>query len=208
MSTGSVILSNHLFLCHPLLFLPSIFPSIRVFSNESDLCIRRPKYWTLSVSVCPVNIQDWSPLGLTGLTSLQSKGLVSVFSITTIRKDQFFSAVFFVVRLTCMHDYWCHDLSQTISNVLYQLWLSWYKGFPEALLTACIDFDWFWCLYSWPFRAFSGPVLLCLGNRSLSSAPCWYLKSWLLSTALQRVWYFSNKYSAGRTKAVFAFELS
>ena len=164
---------------------------------------------SLSVSVCPVNIQDWSPLGLMGLTSLQSKGLASVFSTTTIRKDQFFSAQSSLwPNSHACTDYWCHDLSQTISNVLYQLWLSWYKGFPEALLTACIDSDWFWCLYSWPFRAFSGPVLLYLGNISLSSAPCWYLKSWLLSTALQWVWYFSNKYSAGRTKAVFAFELS
>ena len=47
--------SNHLILCHPLLLPPSIFPSIRVFSNESVLCIRRPKYWSFSFSISPSN---------------------------------------------------------------------------------------------------------------------------------------------------------
>ena len=55
MSIESVMLSNHLILCHPLLLLPSIFPSIRVFSNESVLCIRWPKYWSLSFSISPSN---------------------------------------------------------------------------------------------------------------------------------------------------------
>ena len=51
----SVMPSNHLILCHPLLLLPSIFPSIRVFSNESVLCIRWPKYWIFSFSISPSN---------------------------------------------------------------------------------------------------------------------------------------------------------
>ena len=55
MSIESVIPSNHLILCHPLLFLPSILPSIRVFSNESVLCIRWPKYWSFSFSISPSN---------------------------------------------------------------------------------------------------------------------------------------------------------
>ena len=49
----SVMPSNHLILCHPLLLLPSIFPSIRVFSNESALCIRWPEYWSFSFSISP-----------------------------------------------------------------------------------------------------------------------------------------------------------
>ena len=58
-STESEMPSNHLILCHPLLLLPSIFPSVRVFSNESDLCIRWPKYWSsASTSVLPMNTQD------------------------------------------------------------------------------------------------------------------------------------------------------
>ena len=55
MSIKSVMPSNHLILCHPLLLLPSIFPSITVFSNESVLWIRRPKYWNFSFSVSPSN---------------------------------------------------------------------------------------------------------------------------------------------------------
>ena len=55
MSIESVMPSNHLILCRPLLFLPSIFPSIRVFSNESDLCIRWPKDWSFSFSLGPSN---------------------------------------------------------------------------------------------------------------------------------------------------------
>ena len=55
MSMESVMPSNHLILCHPLLLLPSILPSIRVFSNESALCIRWPKYWSLSFSISPSN---------------------------------------------------------------------------------------------------------------------------------------------------------
>ena len=85
--------------CHPTmlfscpLLLPSIFPSIRVFSNESALCIRWPKIGALaSASVLPVNIQGWFPLGLIGLISLMSKGLLRVFFNTTVWKHQFFSA--------------------------------------------------------------------------------------------------------------------
>ena len=55
MSIESVMLSNHLILCRPLLLLPSIFPSIRVFSNELALCIRWPKYWSFSLSISPSN---------------------------------------------------------------------------------------------------------------------------------------------------------
>ena len=91
MSIESVMPSNHLILCCPLLLLPSIFPSISVFSSELGLRIRWPKYWSFSFSlILPMNIQDWFPLGLTGLISLQSKGLSRVFSSTTAQKHQFF----------------------------------------------------------------------------------------------------------------------
>ena len=55
MSIESVMPSNHLVLCHPLVLLPSVFPNIRVFSNESVLCIRWPKYWSYSFSISPSN---------------------------------------------------------------------------------------------------------------------------------------------------------
>ena len=87
-----VMPSNHLILC-PLLPLPSIFPSIKIFSNESALRIRWPNIGVSpSTSVLPVNTQDRSPLGWTDWISLQSKGLSRVFSNTTVQKHQFFSA--------------------------------------------------------------------------------------------------------------------
>ena len=79
MSIESVTPSNHLVLCRPLLLPPSISPRIGVFSSESVLHIRWPKYWS---SVLPVNVQGWSPLGCTGWISLQSRGLSRVFSST------------------------------------------------------------------------------------------------------------------------------
>ena len=90
MSIESVMPSSHLILCRPLL-PPSIFPSIRVFSNEPVLGIRWPKYWSFSIS--PSNEYSGPfPLGWTGWISLQSKGLLRVFSNTTVQKLQFFSA--------------------------------------------------------------------------------------------------------------------
>ena len=84
MSIESVMPANHLILCRFHL-LPSIFPSIQVFSNKSVLHIRWPNIRvSTSASVLPMNIQGWFPLGLTGLISLQSKGLSRVFSSTTV----------------------------------------------------------------------------------------------------------------------------
>ena len=85
--------SNHLILYHPLLLLPSIFPTIRVFANESALCTRGQSIGaSASALVLPMNIQDWFPLGLTGLISLQSKRFSRVFSNITVQKHQFFGA--------------------------------------------------------------------------------------------------------------------
>ena len=102
----SVMPSNHLILCRPLLLLPSIFSSIRVFSNESVLHNRLPNYWRLSISSSN-EIQDWSPLELTGLISLLSKGLSRVFSNATFQKHQFFGAQLSLwSTLTSINDYW------------------------------------------------------------------------------------------------------
>ena len=93
MSITSVMPSSHLILCHHLLLLPSIFPSIKVFSIESVLHIRWPKYWSFSLNISPSN--EYSGLisfRWTGWISLQSKGLSRVFSNTTVQKHQFFSA--------------------------------------------------------------------------------------------------------------------
>ena len=91
MSIELVMPSNHLILCHPLL-LPSIFPSIRVFSNELALHIRWPKFWSFTFRKLSMNIQSEFPLGSIGLGSLLPKGLSRVFSSTTIWKHHFFNA--------------------------------------------------------------------------------------------------------------------
>ena len=93
MSIESVMPSSHLILCHPLLLLPPIPPSIRVFSNESTLHIRWPKYWSFSFSISPSNEHPGLiSFRMTGWISLQSKGLSRVFSNTTVQKHQFFGA--------------------------------------------------------------------------------------------------------------------
>ena len=93
MSIESVMPSNHLILCPPLLLLLSIFPSIRVFSNESVLPIRWSKYWSFSFSISPSS--EYSRLisfRIDWLISLLSKGLSRIFSNTTVQKHQFFGA--------------------------------------------------------------------------------------------------------------------
>ena len=93
MSIELVMPSSHLILCHPLLLLPSIPPCIRVFSNESTLPMRWPKYWGFSFSISPSNEHpglisfrmDWLDL-------LAVQGLSRVFSNTTLQKHQFFGA--------------------------------------------------------------------------------------------------------------------
>ena len=93
LSVESVMPSNHLVLCRPLFLLPSIFPTIRVFSKESVFRIRWPKYWSLSLNISASNDHpDWFPLGWTGWISLQSKGLSRVFSNTAVQNYQFFCA--------------------------------------------------------------------------------------------------------------------
>ena len=116
MSIESVMPSSHLILCCPLPLLPSIFPSIRVFSNESVLHIRWPKYWSsTSASVLPMNSQDWFPFRWTGWISLQSKGLSRVFSNTTVQKHQFFSthhAILFIFKEKWSDSFYNVDESQ------------------------------------------------------------------------------------------------
>ena len=92
MAIELVMPSNHLILCHPLLLLPPIPPSIRAFSNESTLRMRWPKYWSFSFNISPSNEYSGLIFGWTGWISLQSKGLSRVFSNTTVQKHQFFSA--------------------------------------------------------------------------------------------------------------------
>ena len=108
MSIKSVMPSNHLILCHPLLLLPSIFPSIRVFSNETVLCIRWPKYCNFSFSISPSKEYsglisyriDWFDL-------LAVQGtLKSLLQHHTSEASILRHSAFFIVTLTSTHDYW------------------------------------------------------------------------------------------------------
>ena len=89
----SVMPSNHLILYHPLLLLPSLFPASGSFPVSQFFASSVQSIGaSASASVLPVNIRDWFPLGWTGWISLQSKGLLRVFSNTTLQKHQFFGA--------------------------------------------------------------------------------------------------------------------
>ena len=93
MSIESMMPSSHLFLCCPLLLLPSIFPCIRVFSNESALCIRWPKYCSFSSNIRPSKEHPGIIFfRMYWLDLLESKGFSRVFSNTTVKKHQFFGA--------------------------------------------------------------------------------------------------------------------
>ena len=108
MSIESVMTSSHFILCRPLLLLPSIFPSIRVFSNESALCIRWPKYWSFSFNISPSNEHpglisfrmDW--LDLLAVQGTLKSLLQHYSSKTSILR----CSAFFIVQLTSIHDYW------------------------------------------------------------------------------------------------------
>ena len=129
MSIKLVMPSHHLTLCHPLLLLPSIFPIKRVFSSESALRIRWPKYWNFSFSISPSNeYSGWFPLGWIGWISLLSKGLSRVFSNTTVQKHQFFGTQLSLwSNSTAIRDYWknhsldCMDLCCKVMSLFFNM---------------------------------------------------------------------------------------
>ena len=104
----SAMPSNHLILCHPLLLLPSIFPSIRVFSNESALHNRWPKYWSFSFSISPSN--EYSALisfRIDWLDLLAVQGtLKSLLQNHSSKISIIWHSVFFMAQLTSIHDSW------------------------------------------------------------------------------------------------------
>ena len=108
MSIESVMVSNHLILCCPLLLLPSIFPSIRVFSNESSLHIRWPKYWSFSFNINPSNEQPGlisSRIDCLDLFAVQGT-LKSLLQHHSSKASVLRCSAFFNPILTSIHDYW------------------------------------------------------------------------------------------------------
>ena len=106
MSIESVMPSNHLILCHPLLLLPSILPSIRVLSNESVLHIRRPKYWSFSFNISP----SYEYSGLISFRIDWCDLLVVQGTLKCILQHQFKTNVYWVLFL-------CHPLFQDVSTL-------------------------------------------------------------------------------------------
>ena len=128
-STEWVMPPNHLILCCLLLLLPSIFPSIRVFSKELARCIKWPKDWSFSIS-SSMNVQGWFPLGLTGLISLQSKGLSKESSLASLSifKDFFENICLMDVHLL-LQSYNPHNSRLSAANSL---------GLPSCM-PACLQ---------------------------------------------------------------------
>ena len=108
MSIESVVPSNHLILCHPLLLLPSIFLSITVFSNESVLPIRWPKYWSFSFSISLSNEYSWLIFfRMDWLDLLAVQGtLKSLLQHHSSKASVLWHSAFFIVQLTPIHDHW------------------------------------------------------------------------------------------------------
>ena len=102
MPVASVMPSNHLILCHPLLLPPSIFPSIRVFSNESVLCIRQTKYWSFSFNISPSN--EYSGLISFRIDWLNQGALKTPLQHHSAKASILQRSAFFIVQLS--HDYW------------------------------------------------------------------------------------------------------
>ena len=134
-SIESVMPSSHLTLCRPLLLLPPIPPSIRVFSNELNLCMRWPKYWSFSFSISPSNEHlglisfrmDW--LGL-----LAVQGLSRVFSNTTVQKHQFLVLSFLhSPTLTSIHDHWKNHSLCWQSNVSDFEYVIYYPNYSQNI---------------------------------------------------------------------------
>ena len=129
MTIESVMPSNHLILCCPLLLPPSIFPNIRVFSNESVLHIRWPKYWSFSFNISPSN----KYLGLiscrTDWISLQPKGLSRVLSNTTDEsKNSSVVSLLYGPTFTFKHNYWKNhsfDIRTFVGQIVSALGLMW-----------------------------------------------------------------------------------
>ena len=132
MSIESVMSSNYLILCHPLILLPQSFPASGSFpvswlfaSGSQSIGV------SASISILPMNIQGWFPLGLTGLISLLSKGLSSIFSSTTVWKHQFSAA-----QLSL----WCNSYIPTWLLEKWYLWLYgplWIKSYL-CFLICCL----------------------------------------------------------------------
>ena len=135
MFTDSMMPSNHLNLCHPGLLPPSIFPSIRVFSNESVLPIRWPKYWSFSFSISPSSkYSGLISFRIDWLISLLSRGLSRVFSNTKGQKHQFFSDQLFLQSNSHIHTWLLEKIIALIRRTFVGKRMSLLFNMPSRLV--------------------------------------------------------------------------
>ena len=172
MSIESVMLSNHLTLCHPLLLLPPIFPSIRVFSNESALHIRCSKYWSFSFNISPSNEHpglisfrmDWLDL-------LAVQGtLKSLFQHHSSKASILWSSVFYLAAFKNLSVFWqfCYDVCQCVFLSLSHLE---FVEFPECIdLYIFIKFGKFLTIIS--SAILFAPCTFCFWD--IYKCICWY----------------------------------
>ena len=136
MSLKSLMPSNHLILCHPILLLPSIFPSIRVFSNESVIHIRWPKYWSFSFSISPSNeysgivsfTTDWFDLAVQGTLKSSSPTpqfkSISSLALSFVYGPTLTDNCSFVVKFWNW-EVWVLQLCSNFSGLFWILWVPW-----------------------------------------------------------------------------------
>ena len=135
MSIESVMPSNRLILCHPLLLLPSIFPSIRVFSNESALCIRWPKYWSFSFSISPSNeYSGLISLRMDWLDFLAVQGTLKSLLHHSSKASILRRSVFFIVQLS-------HPYMTTGKTIALTRWTFVSKVNCLCFLICCLDWS-------------------------------------------------------------------
>ena len=134
MSIDSVMPSNHLILCHPLLLLPSIFPSIRVFSNESVLHIRWPKYWSFSFSISPSNeYSGLISLRMDWLDPLEVQGTFKSLLQHHSSKASFLRcSAFFIIQLS-------HQYMTTGKTIAFTIW-AFVSRVMSQLLICCLGY--------------------------------------------------------------------
>ena len=141
MSTESTMPSIHVNLSCPLLLTASIFPNIRVFSSELAFCsCGQSIRGSVSASVLPMNIQGWFPWGLTGLISLQSKGLSRLFSSTIVQKQILWHSAFFMVQLSHLYMATGKTIAftlQTFVGKVISLLFNMLSGFVIPFLPGC-----------------------------------------------------------------------
>ena len=154
--SSSVIPFSSRLLCCPLLLSPSIFPSIRVFSNESALCIRWPKYWSFSFNMSPSNEHSGLIYWWTGWISLQFKGLSRVLQHHSSKASILWCSAFFIVHFSHLYMTTGKTMALTrqtfvgkvmslLFNMLSRLDITFLQGVSVFLFHGCSHhLQWFW----------------------------------------------------------------